>query len=74
MANLARPVNMLPPTVERIIEFKGLNRKHTVAEGEMSDMMNLSSDDYPVLTQRKPRGRMNLPSIIRYASFLTIHR
>lgn len=62
MANLARPVNMLPPTVERIIEFKGLNRRHTVAEGEMSDMMNLSSDDYPVLTQRKPRGRMNLPS------------
>ena len=62
MANLARPVNMLPPTVERIIEFKGLNRRTTVQEGEMSDMLNLSSDDYPVLTQRKPRGRMNLPS------------
>lgn len=62
MANLARPVNMLPPTVERIIEFKGLNRRTTVQEGEMSDMLNLSSDDYPVLTQRKPRGRMQLPS------------
>lgn len=61
MANLARPVNLLPPTVERIIEFKGLNRRTTVAEGEMSDMWNLSSDDYPVLTQRKPRGRMSLP-------------
>lgn len=62
MANLARPVNLLPPSVERIIEFKGLNRRTTVAEGEMSDMWNLSSDDYPVLTQRKPRGRMNLPA------------
>lgn len=62
MARLAAPVNMLRPSVERIIEFKGLNRRTTVQEGEMSDMLNLSSDDYPVLTQRKPRGRMNLPS------------
>lgn len=61
MANLARPVSMLAPTVERIIEFKGLNRRTTVAEGEMSDMLNLSSDDYPVLTPRKPRGQMALP-------------
>ena len=70
MANLVSPGynrsallnQVLAPTEERTIEFKGLNRRHTVAEGEMSDMLNLSSDDYPVLTQRKPRGRMNLPS------------
>lgn len=61
MARLARPVNMLKPAEERIIEFKGLNRRTTVEEGEMSDMLNLSSDNYPVLTQRKPRGQMELP-------------
>ena len=61
MANLVRPVNYLPPTEDRIIEFKGLDRKHTVPEGEMSDMLNLSSDAYPILTQRKARGTMALP-------------
>lgn len=62
MANLVTPVNMLPPTENRVIDFKGLNRQHTVAEGEMSDMLNLTSDDYPILTQRKPRGTMSLPA------------
>lgn len=69
MANLVSPgygrsalINeILKPAEERTIEFKGLNRRTTVAEGEMSDMLNLSSDDYPVLTQRKPRGRLALP-------------
>lgn len=70
MANLVSPGykrsallnRVLAPTEDRTIEFKGLNRRTTVAEGEMSDMLNLSSDDYPVLTQRKARGRMNLPT------------
>lgn len=62
MANLAMPVNVLPPSEERIIEFKGLNRLAVVSEGEMSDMKNLTSDDYPILKQRKPRGRMSLPA------------
>lgn len=61
MANLVTPVNMLPPTENRVIDFKGLNRQHVVAEGEMSDMLNLTSDAYPILTQRKPRGTMTLP-------------
>ena len=69
MANLVSPGykrstlmnQVLRPTEDRTIEFKGLNRRTTVKEGEMSDMLNLSSDDYPVLTQRKPRGRMTLP-------------
>jgi hypothetical protein len=72
MANLVSPryersvlINeILRPAEERIIEFKGLNRRTTVQEGEMSDMLNLSSDDYPVLTQRKPRGRMALPGTV----------
>lgn len=62
MAKLVQPVRPLTPTEERIIEFKGLNRRPVVAEGEMSDMWNLTSDGYPMLTQRKPRGRMASPS------------
>lgn len=62
MANLVAPVNMLPPTAQRIIEFKGLNKKTVVAEGEMSDMWNLTADNYPVLTPRRPRGKLTLPA------------
>ena len=62
MAKLVQPVRPLTPTEERIIEFKGLNRRPVVAEGEMSDMWNLTSDGYPMLTQRNPRGRMASPS------------
>lgn len=61
MANLARPVNMLPPSVERIIEFKGLNKRSVTEEGEMSDMWNLTPDSYPLLMPRKPRGKMTMP-------------
>ena len=61
MANLARPVNMLPPTVERIIEFKGLNKRSYIEDGEMRDMWNMSPDSYPLLMPRKPRGKMEMP-------------
>ena len=49
------------PYEERIIEFKGLNRKGSVEEGEMSDMKNLTSDRYPLLCPRKLRGSFTLP-------------
>lgn len=69
MANLVSPgfntsslVNeILAPNEERIIEFMGLNRRPVVDEGEMSDMQNLTSDNYPLLTPRKPRGLYDLP-------------
>ena len=69
MANLVSPgfntsslVNeILAPNEERIIEFQGLNRRPVVNEGEMSDMQNLTSDNYPLLTPRKPRGLYDLP-------------
>lgn len=61
MANLARPVNLLPPAVERIIEFKGLNKRSMIEDGEMSDMWNLTPDSYPLLMPRKPRGKMDMP-------------
>ena len=63
---------ILKPAEERIIEFKGLNRRSVVAEGEMSDMWNLTSDNYPVLTQRKPRGLLaNPPGVIRPLQLLS---
>ena len=80
MANLVSPgygrsalINeILKPAEERIIEFKGLNRRTTVQEGEMSDMLNLTSDNYPVLTQRQPRGTLALPSgVIRPLQILS---
>lgn len=69
MANLVSPgfnrsslVNeLLVPYEQRILEFKGLNRRSAVEEGEMSEMKNLTSDNYPLLTPRKLRGEHALP-------------
>ena len=61
MANLVAPITSLQPYEERLIEFKGLNRRSFVEEGEMSDMKNLTSDNYPLLTPRKLRGSYELP-------------
>lgn len=62
MANLVAPKNMLEPITEKIITFSGLNRKTEFEDGEMSDMLNLTSDNYPVLTPRRPRGNYQLPN------------
>ncbi len=59
--NFVAPVAALTPTEQRTIEFGGLNRKPVVDEGEMSDMQNLSSDRYPLLSTRKARGSIELP-------------
>ena len=69
MANLVSPgykesklVNqVLAPYEERFIEFLGLDRKPVISDGEMSNMWNLTSDNYPLLTPRKPRGKYALP-------------
>lgn len=53
---LVAPVYTLAPLQERVLEFKGLNKKSVIDDGEMRDMYNLSSDEYPCLYQRKPRG------------------
>lgn len=52
----SEPVYSLKPSSERVLEFKGLNRKTVIDDGEMRDMWNLSSDEYPCLTQRKGRA------------------
>lgn len=56
MAGLVAPVYILSPQQERILEFKGYNKKAVIEDGEMRDMSNLSSDEYPCLYQRKSRG------------------
>ena len=56
---------------ERTVEFKGINRKPYVEDGEMHDMLNLSSDIYPLLGQRKPRGIYTLPEhVVRPVSII----
>ena len=72
MANLVAPITSLQPYEERIIEFKGLNRRNFVEEGEMSDMKNLTSDNYPLLTPRKLRGLYELPAgVVQPLSIMT---
>ena len=53
---LVAPVYKLNPLQERILEFRGYNKKSVINDGEMRDMYNLSSDEFPCLYQRKPRG------------------
>ena len=45
----------LPSSREMVDVFKGYNRNLRIKEGEFSDMENLSSDCYPVLSARKQR-------------------
>lgn len=48
------------PTWEKAIintqQFLGLNRGLSIADGEMADMLNMSGDNFPVLSTRQPRG------------------
>lgn len=46
------------PYRQRLEVFKGLNRNLRIGSGEFSQMENLTSDDYPVLSVRKKRGRL----------------
>lgn len=41
---------------QQIVTFKGYSDAPVIDDGEMRDMLNLSSDKYPILTQRPPRG------------------
>lgn len=53
---LVAPIYTFTPTEERTLEFKGYNKKSVIDDGEMRDMYNLASDEYPCLYQRKSRG------------------
>lgn len=53
---LVPPRYTFMPKEERILEFKGYNKKSVIDDGEMRDMYNLASDEFPCLYQRKARG------------------
>lgn len=40
--------------------FQGINRAPVIAEGEFSEMMNMTSDGYPTLSAREPYGKVDL--------------
>lgn len=52
---LVEAINQDSPAQVQIIEFKGYNNDAIIDDGEMRDMMNLSSDKYPNLYQRASR-------------------
>lgn len=57
------PMLTPPDTVRSTQEvFLGLNRNPCPGEGEFSDMENLSSDSYPLLSTRSVRGVYDAPS------------
>lgn len=63
---LVAPVNKIEKLEERILEFKGLNKKPMIDDGEMSDMMNLCSEMYPCLYPRRARAMQDIRSFINY--------
>lgn len=50
--------------------FLGLNRGLSISDGEMADMLNMTSDNYPVLSTRRPRKE---PSFDFSADVITRH-
>lgn len=46
----------IPSTRDMIDVFKGYNHNVRIGEGEFYEMTNLSSDNYPTISPRKPRG------------------
>lgn len=52
------------PSMREMIEvFRGYNHNLRIGDGEFYDMKNLSSNDFPVLSPRGPRGVYASPSI-----------
>lgn len=40
--------------------FQGINRAPVIAEGEFSEMVNMTSEGYPTLSAREPYGKVDL--------------
>ena len=55
-------ISKFPTAADTQIEFRGLNRTYTVGETEFADMLNMSSENYPVLSPRRERasGTLNI--------------
>lgn len=56
---LVQPVVSVNPREEKVIEFKGLNRRPAIEDGEMRWMHNVGNSEYPFLSQRQPRELIN---------------
>ena len=53
----------LPATREMVDVFMGYNHNLRIGDGEFYDMKNLTSNDFPVLSPRPPRGVYASPNI-----------
>lgn len=49
-------INEVPKSRSYVNEFRGYNHNLIISENEIYDGYNLTSDEYPVLSTRKPRG------------------
>ena len=51
------PTLKAPNSTRQIVDvFRGFNHNLRIWDGEFYDMRNLTSDEYPVMSPRKPRG------------------
>lgn len=71
MANLVSPgyknkvlLKNLAKIEDKTIEFRGFNNRSQISDGEMRDTLNLTTDNYPVLSPRRPRGEYPLDDSI----------
>lgn len=55
-------INEVPKSRSYINEFRGYNHNLIISENEIYDGYNLTSDEYPVLSTRKPRGDVEVLS------------
>lgn len=58
-------LDMIQKQAQQITDFQGYNHNIVINENQFYDMKNITTDFYPVLTQRKPRGtvkKLNKPN------------
>ena len=57
-------LRLLSKNQEKTIEFRGFNNRTQIGDGEFRDAWNLTTDEYPLLSPRKPRGSYPIDSSI----------
>lgn len=58
-------LNTIEQTRDAIQTFGGYNHNNSVGDGEFYDMLNMTSDGYPILQQRKSRGQYAAPGSVQ---------
>ena len=51
-------VNEIKTIVKQLGTFQGVDKRDVIQENAFADMKNMSSDYYPALGSRKPRGEI----------------